>query len=73
MNYSKRQRCDQVKKENHKKIEGVQKSAALLTVCTKERDKHTNNHITVQSEMIYFALQEDAKLNHLVRVPGALE
>lgn len=27
----------------------------------------------VQCEIIYFALQEDAKLNHLVRVPGALE
>lgn len=23
--------------------------------------------------MTYFALQEDAKLNHLVRIPGALE
>lgn len=27
----------------------------------------------MKGELIYFALQEDAKLNHLIRVPGALE
>lgn len=27
----------------------------------------------MKEKLIYFALQEDAKLNHLIRVPGALE
>lgn len=27
----------------------------------------------IKGEVIYLALQENAKLNHLIRVPGALE
>lgn len=33
----------------------------------------TNTVLNIKYKIIYFALQEDAKLNHLVTIPGALE
>lgn len=33
----------------------------------------TNRVLNIKYKIIYFALQEDTELNHLVTIPGALE
>lgn len=50
--------------KNHSKKDFLKKK----TFCAK-----TKRVLNIKNKIIYFALQEDAELNHLVTIPGALE